>query len=80
MPLELGIWRIDKGVKPVEFGPIDLESRLEDILDEIIDIASPNWLEGTVWDRRQAAFRPKDHDPSFGGAATHTPRQDPGRH
>ncbi|HPZ64252.1 MAG: endonuclease NucS domain-containing protein [Dethiobacteria bacterium] len=44
MPLELGIWRIDKGVQPVEFGTFNLESRLEDILSENIEIASPNWL------------------------------------
>lgn len=44
MPLELGVWRIDNGLKPVEFAPLDIESRLEDILDENINIASPNWL------------------------------------
>jgi hypothetical protein len=44
MPLELGVWRIDNGLKPVEFGPLDIESRLEDILDENVGIASPNWL------------------------------------
>lgn len=44
MPLELGVWRIDKGVQPVEFGPLNLENRLEDILSENIEIASPNWL------------------------------------
>ena len=44
MPLELGVWRIDKGVRSVEFRPLDLENRLEDILSENIGIASPNWL------------------------------------
>lgn len=44
MPLELGVWRIDNGLKPIEFGPLDMESRLEDILDENVGIASPNWL------------------------------------
>lgn len=44
MPLELGVWRIDGGLRPVDFGPLDIESRLEDVLDENIDIASPNWL------------------------------------
>jgi len=44
MPLELGVWRIDGGLKPVDFGPLDIESRLEDILDQDIAIASPNWL------------------------------------
>jgi len=44
MPLELGVWRIDGDLKPVDFGPLDIEARLEDILDENVDIASPNWL------------------------------------
>lgn len=44
MPLELGVWRIDSGLKPVEFGPLDMEARLEDILDRNIGIASPNWF------------------------------------
>jgi hypothetical protein len=44
VPLELGVWRIDGGLKPVDFGPLDIESRLEDILDENVGIASPNWL------------------------------------
>ena len=44
MPLELGVWRIDGGLKSVEFGPLDIESRLEEVLDARIDIASPNWL------------------------------------
>ncbi len=44
MPLELGVWRIDTGLKAVDFGSLDIESRLEDILDEDISIASPNWL------------------------------------
>ena len=44
VPLELGVWRIDGVLKPVDFGPLDIESRLENILDENIAIASPNWL------------------------------------
>jgi hypothetical protein len=44
MPLELGVWRIDSGLKSVHFGPLDIESHLEDILDENLGIASPNWL------------------------------------
>jgi hypothetical protein len=44
VPLELGVWRIDSGLKLVEFGPLDIESRLEDILDKNVAIASPNWL------------------------------------
>lgn len=44
MPLELGVWRIDDAVVPVEFGSLDIEARLEEILDKNIGIASPNWL------------------------------------
>lgn len=44
MPIEIGVWRIDGELSPVEFGTLDIESRLEDILDENIGIASPNWL------------------------------------
>jgi len=44
MPLELGVWRIDDGVVPVEFGSLDIEARLEEILDKNIGLASPNWL------------------------------------
>ncbi len=44
MPLELGVWRIDNAVVPVEFGSLDIEARLEDILDKNIGISSPNWL------------------------------------
>ena len=44
MPLELGVWRIDSGLEPVDFGPLDIESRLEDLLDANVGIASPNWL------------------------------------
>ena len=44
MPLELGVWRIDGDLRPVDFGPLNIESRLEGILDENVGIASPNWL------------------------------------
>ncbi len=44
MSLELGVWRIDNGVNDVQFRPLDLEQRLEDILESRIDIASPNWM------------------------------------
>lgn len=44
MTLELGVWRIDDGVKDVTFGPLDFESRLEDILEAKIEIASPHWM------------------------------------
>jgi RecB family endonuclease NucS len=44
MPVEFGFWRIDSGINPVSFGTMDLESRLEEILDKDITIASPNWM------------------------------------
>ena len=44
MPVELGIWRIDGGVRPIEFKPMDLESRLEEVLEHDIGVASPNWM------------------------------------
>jgi len=44
MPLEINVWRIDNGLKQVDFGSLEIESRLEDILDENITVASPNWL------------------------------------
>lgn len=44
MPLELGVWRIDKGLSKVETKALDQEKRLEDFLEEDISIVSPNWL------------------------------------
>ena len=44
MPVEFGIWRIDSGTVPITFGTMDLESRLEEILENDITIASPNWM------------------------------------
>lgn len=44
MPLELGVWRIDKGVVQLQATGLNLESRLEDILDGNIGIANPGWL------------------------------------
>ena len=44
MPLELGIWRVDGGLKRVDLAGLDLESRLEDILHQDISILSPNWM------------------------------------
>ena len=57
MPVEFGIWRIDSGIDPVSFGTMDLESRLEGILEKDISIASPNWMiigrqVRTDWDGR----------------------------
>jgi hypothetical protein len=36
MPLELGIWRIDGGLRRLAVGSLDQEARLEDILDQDI--------------------------------------------
>ncbi|OFW02104.1 MAG: hypothetical protein A3I61_03770 [Acidobacteria bacterium RIFCSPLOWO2_02_FULL_68_18] len=44
MPVELGVWRIDGQLSRVQAGPLDLESRLEDILDSEIAIANPDWM------------------------------------
>ena len=44
MPVELGVWRIDQELVPVEPSELDAEERLEDILDKDISIASPNWM------------------------------------
>jgi hypothetical protein len=44
MPIELGIWRIDQGLESVAVHGLDLEERLEGLLDSDISIASPNWM------------------------------------
>ncbi len=44
MPVELGVWRIDGQLSRVQAVPLDLESRLEDILDTEIAIANPDWM------------------------------------
>jgi len=44
MPLELGVWRIDKNLQPVEAVSLDLESRLEAIISQDISIVDPNWM------------------------------------
>jgi len=44
MPLELGVWRIDKGAVPIEATGMDQEKRLEDSLAGNLKIASPNWM------------------------------------
>lgn len=44
MPLEFGFWRIDGDLTAVDWGTLDLESRLEDILDSDISVAAPNWM------------------------------------
>ena len=44
MPLELGVWRIDGPLTRLSPGPLDLESRLEDILEREIAIAQADWM------------------------------------
>ena len=44
MPLELGVWRIDGGLTSLSASGLDLEQRLEDILDRDITIANPGWM------------------------------------
>lgn len=44
MPIELGIWRIDKQLNQLEAGAMKDEGRLEDILDSDVSVASPNWM------------------------------------
>ena len=44
MPVELGVWRIDGELARIPTAPLELESRLEDILDREISIASPDWM------------------------------------
>lgn len=44
MSLEVGIWRIDKGLDPVKPHRLKNETRLEEILEKDISIASPNWM------------------------------------
>jgi hypothetical protein len=44
MPVELGVWRIDGRLTRIPAVPLDLESRLEDILDQEIGIANPDWM------------------------------------
>lgn len=44
MPLELSVWRIDEDLEKMEFIPLDLESRLEEILAKDISIADPNLM------------------------------------
>lgn len=44
MPLELGVWRIDGSLQRVPQSSLNLESRLEDLLDKDISIANPGWM------------------------------------
>ena len=44
MPLELGIWRIDGELQLIPESALDLEERLETLLDQDITIANPGWM------------------------------------
>jgi hypothetical protein len=44
MPLELGVWRVDQRLVALPATALDLESRLEDLLDKDITIANPGWF------------------------------------
>lgn len=44
MAIEIGIWRIDEQLTPVECSKLNLESRLQDILCKDISIADPNLM------------------------------------
>lgn len=46
MPVEIGVWRVDKNdkVEPAQFIALDLEARLEAILSNDISIVGPQWM------------------------------------
>lgn len=44
MTIEIGIWRIDQNLTPVNYSKLDLESRLQGILCDDISIADPNLM------------------------------------
>jgi Endonuclease NucS C-terminal domain len=44
MPLEIGIWRIDTETKTLDMTGLDVEDRLEQILDDNITVLNPNWM------------------------------------
>jgi hypothetical protein len=44
MPLELGVWRIDGEPKSIPQKSLELEQRLEELLDRDISIANPSWM------------------------------------
>jgi hypothetical protein len=44
MPLELAVWRIDGELRAVAASGLDLEERLETLLDRDITIANPGWM------------------------------------
>ncbi|WP_066320535.1 endonuclease NucS domain-containing protein [Bacillus sp. FJAT-29814] len=44
MPIEVGIWKVNSGIKKVSFSPIESEKKLEDILAKDITILSEDLL------------------------------------
>lgn len=44
MPLEIGVWRIDSGLERLAPAQMDMEARLQELLDEDITIANPGWM------------------------------------
>ena len=44
MPIEVGLWKLGDRPVPVSFGPMESESRLEDLLAQDIGVADPNLL------------------------------------
>jgi hypothetical protein len=44
MPLELGLWRIDGELQAISGAGIDVEGRLQALLDRDITIANPGWM------------------------------------
>lgn len=44
MPVELGVWRISGELSRLDPNAMENETRLEDILERDIGIASPNWM------------------------------------
>lgn len=44
MPIEMGVWRIDKGLSELSFEPMAAESRLEDIIAANINIVAPHLM------------------------------------
>lgn len=44
MPIEVGIWKLGSQPTPVQFEPMDSESRLEELLAQDLGVADPNLL------------------------------------
>lgn len=44
MPIEVGLWKVNNGVKRIDYSPIESEKKLEDILEKDISILSDQLL------------------------------------